>query len=145
MTTTNNGITVRHLIYSMNVDTGTTNSGWPVDVNAALASGSPVFDSYTQNERGALAVLGGIVYVPYGGHAGDCDVYYGWLVGVPLNNPASITAWATPTRGGGMWAVGGPASDGVNPFIATATPSGRACGAAARQSSASNPARSSAG
>jgi hypothetical protein len=119
MTTTNNGITVKHLIYSMNVDTGTTNSGWPVDVNVALASGSPVFDSYTQNERGALAVMGGIVYVPYGGHAGDCDTYYGWLVGVPLNNPANVTAWATPARGGGMWAVGGPASDGINPFIAT--------------------------
>jgi hypothetical protein len=119
MTTTNNGISVKHFIYSMNVDTGTTNSGWPVDVNVALASGSPVFDSYTQNERGALAVLGGIVYVPYGGHAGDCDTYYGWLVGVPLNNPANVTAWATPARGGGMWAVGGPASDGINPFIAT--------------------------
>ncbi len=28
-------------------------------------------------------------------------------------------AWATPAGGGGMWAAGGPASDGVNPFIAT--------------------------
>ena len=28
-------------------------------------------------------------------------------------------ALATLARGGGMWAVGGPASDGVNPFIAT--------------------------
>jgi hypothetical protein len=119
MTTTNNGVNVKHVIYSMNVDTGATNSGWPVDVNVALASGSPAFDSYTQNERGALAVLGGSVYVPYGGHAGDCNIYYGWLVGVPLNNPASVMAWATPARGGGTWAVGGVSSDGVNPFIAT--------------------------
>jgi hypothetical protein len=119
MTTPDNGATVEHLIYSMNVDTGTTNRGWPVNVNTALASASPVFTSYTQNERGALAVLGGIAYVPYGGHAGDCDVYHGWLVGVPLNNPANILAWATPARGGGAWAVGGAASDGVNPFIAT--------------------------
>lgn len=119
MTTTNNGVTVKHLIYSMNVDTGATNSGWPVDVNVALASGSPVFDSYTQNERGALAVLGGTVYVPYGGHYGDCDIYYGWLVGVPLNNPGTVMAWATPARGGGAWGVGGVASDGLNPFMAT--------------------------
>src|SRR6516225_8640359 len=30
MTTPDNGTTKRHLIYSLNVDTGTTNSGWPV-------------------------------------------------------------------------------------------------------------------
>ena len=119
MTTPENGATVKHLIYSMNVDTGSTNSGWPVDVNATATSGSTVFTSYTQNERGALAVLGGIVYVPYGGHAGDCNVYYGWLVGVPLNNTANVKGWATPARGGGAWAVGGVASDGLNPFIAT--------------------------
>ena len=28
-------------------------------------------------------------------------------------------AWATPATGGGAWAVGGVASDGINPFIAT--------------------------
>ena len=119
MTTPDSGTTKKHLIYSMNVDTGTTNSGWPVDVNATATSGSTVFTSVTQNERGALAVLSGNVYVPYGGHAGDCGIYYGWLVGVPLDNPANVMAWATPARGGGTWAVGGVASDGVNPFIAT--------------------------
>ncbi len=119
MTTPDGGTTKKHLIYSMNVDTGTTNSGWPVDVNATATSGSTVFTSVTQNERGALAVVGGNVYVPYGGDAGDCGTYYGWLVGVPLDNPASVMAWATPAAGGGMWAVGGAASDGVNPFIAT--------------------------
>jgi hypothetical protein len=119
MTTPDNGATVEHLIYSMNVDTGATNSGWPVHVNTTATSGSTVFNSYTQNERGALAVVGGNVYVPYGGHAGDCDIYYGWLVGVPLDNPTNVLAWATAARGGGSWAVGGVASDGLNPFIAT--------------------------
>ncbi len=119
MTTPDNGTTKRHLIYALNVDTGTTNSGWPVDVNATATSGTTVFTSVTQNERGALAIVSNIVYVPYGGHAGDCGTYYGWIVGVPLNNPSTVMAWATPARGGGSWAVGGIASDGVNPFIAT--------------------------
>ena len=119
MTTPDGGTTKKHLIYALNVDTGTTNTDWPVDVNAAAKSGSTVFTSVTQNERGALAVLGGYVYVPYGGHAGDCGTYYGWLVGVSLNSPTNVVAWATAARGGGAWAVGGPASDGVNPFIAT--------------------------
>jgi hypothetical protein len=119
MTTPDSGITVKHLIYALNVDTGTTNTGWPVDVNAAATNGTTVFTSVTQNQRSALAIVSNIVYVAYGGHAGDCGTYHGWLVGVPLNNPSNVMAWATPADGGGSWAVGGPASDGVNPFIAT--------------------------
>ncbi len=119
MTTPDNGTTKKHLIYAMNVDTGTTNSGWPVDVNATAKSGSTVFTSVTQNERGALAVLGTNVYVPYGGDYGDCGTYYGWLVGIPLTQPTNVMAWATMASGGGAWAVGGVSSDGINPFIAT--------------------------
>jgi hypothetical protein len=119
MTTPDNGTTKKHLIFAMNVDTGSTNSGWPVDVNATAKSGSTVFTSVTQNERGALAVVGTNVYVPYGGHDGDCGIYHGWLVGVPLTQPTNVMAWATPATGGGSWAVGGVASDGINPFIAT--------------------------
>lgn len=33
MTTPDGGATKKHLIYALNVDTGTTNNGWPVDVN----------------------------------------------------------------------------------------------------------------
>ncbi len=68
MTTPDNGATKQHLIYSLNVDTGTTNSGWPVDVNATASLREHRLHLGCQNERGALAVLGGIVYVPYGGH-----------------------------------------------------------------------------
>ena len=52
MTTPDNGATMRHLIYSMNVDTGTTNSGWPVDVNATATSGSTVFTSVHAERAG---------------------------------------------------------------------------------------------
>jgi hypothetical protein len=119
MTTPDNGTTKRHLIYSLNVDTGTTNSGWPVDVNATARMGTLTFSSQVQNQRGALGLLGGMVYVPYGGNAGDCGGYHGWLVGVPLNNPTGVLAWATAATGGGSWAVGGIANDGQNVFLAT--------------------------
>ncbi|HWX20702.1 MAG TPA: hypothetical protein VN578_12455 [Candidatus Binatia bacterium] len=119
MTTPDNGITKRHFLYALNVDTGTTNSGWPVDVNATANFGGTAFTSALQNQRSALALAGGTVYATYGGHAGDCGTYFGWLVGVPLNNPANVMAWATTARGGGTWGVGGVASDGTNVFIAT--------------------------
>ena len=50
----------------------------------------------------------------------DCNLFHGWLVGVPINNPASVTAWAASAiDGGGIWGVGGVASDGTNPFVTT--------------------------
>ena len=53
----------------------------------------------------------------------DCDLYHGWLVGVPIDNPTTVTAWAAATNpnthGGAIWGVGGIASDGTNPFVTT--------------------------
>jgi hypothetical protein len=111
--------TVKHLIFSLNVDTGNLNPGWPVDVNSTAIYGTTRFTSIAQGERGALAVIGTNLYVPYGGLYGDCGTYYGWVVGVPLNNPTNVMAWATTARGGGAWSVGGVASDGIDPFVAT--------------------------
>src|SRR6266700_531580 len=113
------GATKKHFIYSLNVDTGAINPGWPVDVNATATYNGTTFTSLIQNERAALGLVNGVVYVPYSGHAGDCGAYRGWVVGVPINNPSSVTTWATDAIGGGIWAVGGVASDGANPFIAS--------------------------
>jgi hypothetical protein len=119
MTTPDGGTTKKHLIFALNVDTGTTNSGWPVDLNATVSFGTNVFNSTVQGERSALALSGGNVYSTYGGHAGDCGNYFGWLVGIPINDPSTVQAWATSIRGGGSWSVGGVASDGVDLFMAT--------------------------
>jgi hypothetical protein len=116
--------TYRHLIFSLNVDTGAINAGWPVDVNAAL-SGSG-FDSSVQSNRAALGITGNVLYVPYGGFFGDCGSYRGRLVGVPLNNPASVTGWATVSVRAGIWGPGGVASDGTNVFVTTGNGSGGA-------------------
>ena len=119
MTTPDGGTTKRHLIYALNVDTGAILIGWPVNVDATASYNGTPFTSVTQNQRGALAIVAGVLYVPFGGHYGDCGAYHGWLIGIPINNPAAVAAWATAANGGGAWAVGGVASDGSNPFIAT--------------------------
>jgi hypothetical protein len=120
MTTPDGGATKKHLIYSLNLDTGAINPGWPVDVNTSV----PGFDSVVQNERGALGLVGGRAYVPYGGHGGDCGDYHGWLVGVDITDPGSVMSWATTASKGGAWSVGGVASDSSSPFIATGNTSG---------------------
>ncbi len=111
--------TVEHLIYSLNVDTGAPNPGWPLSVNSNAVSGATIFNSLDQGERGALTIINSVLYVPYGGLYGDCGTYYGWVVGVPINDPSPVMAWATTATRGGIWAVGGIASDGVDPFVAT--------------------------
>ena len=119
MTTPDGGTTKKHLIYSLNVDTGAINANWPVDVNAAANFGGTGFTSTVQHNHAALGLVNGIVYVPYSGHNGDCGTYHGWVVGVAINNPASVMAWATTATGGGIWGTGGIASDGTNIFTVT--------------------------
>jgi outer membrane protein assembly factor BamB len=109
----------KHFIYSLNVDTGSLNPGWPVNVDSNAVSGSIMFNSLSQGERGALTIIGTNLYVPYGGLYGDCGTYHGWIVGVPLTSPTNVMAWATSANGGGAWSVGGIASDGVDPYLAT--------------------------
>jgi hypothetical protein len=119
MTTPDAGYTKRHLIYALSLDDGSTLGGWPVDVNT-LSSGGVTFDSTVQNQRGALLLNGGYLYVPYGGHSGDCGTFHGWVVAVPVDDPGSATAWATEAEsGGGIWAVGGLSSDGTSVFAGT--------------------------
>jgi PQQ enzyme repeat len=113
------GPTKKHFIYSLNVDTGAINPGWPVDVDAAATHNGITFTSSIQNQRAALGLVNGVVYVPYSGHFGDCGTFRGWVVGVPINNPDSVTAWATPAIGGGIWGHGGVASDGTHIFVIT--------------------------
>jgi hypothetical protein len=84
------------------------------------------FTSSTQNERGALALVHDVLYVPYGGHWGDCGTYYGWVIGVPINAPAGVKTWRTRATGGGAWSPGGIATDGTWVFVATGNTFGAA-------------------
>jgi hypothetical protein len=99
--------------------------GWPVDVSSLSYQGYR-FNTAFQNQRSALLLNGAFLYVPYGGHAGDCGDYRGWVAAVPLDDPSSLTGWATSASNGGIWAPGGLASDGNSVFAATGNTSGAA-------------------
>ena len=118
MITPDGGTTKKHLIFSLNVDTGDINAGWPVDVGEVAVYNGTTFTPSTQAQRPALGIVGNILYVPYGSFLDHCD-YHGWLVGVPINKPDGVMAWATDAIGGAIWGVGGVASDGKNPFVTT--------------------------
>jgi outer membrane protein assembly factor BamB len=73
----------------------------------------PGADPSVEQQRGAIAVANGRVYVAYGGLFGDCGAYNGWVVGVSTAHPAStLSAYRVPSaRKGGIWAASGPAVD----------------------------------
>jgi outer membrane protein assembly factor BamB len=83
------------------------------------------FDWKIQQERGALALANGYVYVPIGGRAGDCfdgsTPYYGYVVGLPTDGVSAVNVWRTPSGAESVWAAGGILVDDVsgNVFFAT--------------------------
>lgn len=109
----------RHMVYGISLRDGAVLPGWPVDVASALQARGMAFASRIQGQRGALALLDGRLYVPFGGHFGDCGDYRGWLVGLRLDSPGVFGAWQTRALKGGIWAPGGIAvADGML-FVAT--------------------------
>ncbi len=119
MTIASTNATAQHQVFALDAGTGAIESGWPVDLNSTAMSGSTTFDSLAENQRGALILLGGKVFVPFGGHVGDCGVYHGWIVGIATSDPTQVGTWVSRAIAGGIWAPGGLASDGQSLIFAT--------------------------
>jgi hypothetical protein len=109
----------RHRVFALALKDGEVLPGWPVDVTEALEARNQSFNARDQNQRGALSILDGMLYVPFGGHFGDCGQYHGLVVGISLKDPRKVASWATRGRGGGIWAPGGMSSDGRSLFVTT--------------------------
>jgi PQQ enzyme repeat len=116
----------QHLIFSLSVGDGAVLPGFPVNVSEALRARGLAFAPRFQNQRGALLIAENKLYIPYGGHFGDCGQYHGWVVGIDLNDPRSVFAWSTRGFGGGVWAPGGISYDGRSLFVATGNTEGAA-------------------
>ncbi|HEY4470174.1 MAG TPA: hypothetical protein VGN21_03315, partial [Stellaceae bacterium] len=92
----------RHRLFALSLKDGTPLPGWPIDVADALRAKGEAFDPKVQNQRGALTILNGTLYIPYGGFYGDCGDYHGWVAGVPLADPQRVISWRTRGRGAGI-------------------------------------------
>src|SRR5260370_41981526 len=96
----------------MNISNGRTVAQRRIDV-----SGS---DPRAQQERGALALLGSRVYVPFGGLYGDCSDYKGRMVGAPISGSGPLVSFTTPSeRQAGIWAPAGEAVRDGSIYVAT--------------------------
>lgn len=124
-----------HLVHALSIDDGSERDGWPIDV-AGIVSNDHPFDVSVAHQRGALALVGNRLYVPYGSQ-GDCGNYRGTVVSIDVSHFANgalpsvsditpVTAWMSPGPAAGVWSPNGVASDGVNVFFATGNGGGDA-------------------
>ncbi len=80
----------------------------------------PGMNPTVQQQRGALLLDGGMVDVPFGGLAGDCGSYHGWVVGSAENLGGGLAVWESPGTGEAVWAPAGVSADsGGNVYAAT--------------------------
>jgi outer membrane protein assembly factor BamB len=76
-----------------------------VERDIPAPDGQPRYDQ----QRPALTIGAGRVYVAFGGLAGDCGPYRGSVVGIPLSGSGPMISYVVPTpREGAVWATGGP-------------------------------------
>src|SRR5262249_37807613 len=72
-------------------------------------NGQLPFDSLHENQRSALILLNGIVYVAFGSH-GDVEPYHGWVLGYNATTLKQVMVYCTSpnstTNGAGVWQSG---------------------------------------
>ena len=129
----------RHRVFALALKDGAPLPGWPVDVADAVNRTGGDFVPRNQNQRSALTILNGMVYVPFGGHFGDCGHYRGTMLSISLTEPNNVrTGRPAP-------AVPGSGPRRVRARMATpclsrpGTASGRRASRTARRSSVCRP------
>jgi outer membrane protein assembly factor BamB len=88
----------RHMLWALDTQTGELLAQTPVDV--------PGSDPRVQNQRSALTLSGGKVFVPFGGRFGDCGDYHGRVTSVVTTAKrfGGVAYYTLPTQGlGGFW------------------------------------------
>jgi hypothetical protein len=109
------GASVPHVPARKLVGVDPTNGHVTVGPSTVDAAGMTV--PAAEQQRAGLAVANGNVYIGYGGLAGDCGDYHGWLVAANEVTGNIVGSYAIATtagnRAGAIWAPGGATVDGA--------------------------------
>lgn len=93
----------RHVLYALDPFSGTVRWSRRVDIQV------PSEDPAAVQQRPALAVANGYVYIGFGGLDGDCSQYRGAVEAVPTGGNGATLTYVVPTaREGAVWATAGP-------------------------------------
>jgi outer membrane protein assembly factor BamB len=101
-----------HELYAFEVATGRVRFHQPIDPPGA----SPL----PHQQRAALSLAQGTVYVPYGGLFGDCGNYHGWVLAASASDGRQTAVYQVPTqREGAIWAPAGATIDAAGNLYVT--------------------------
>ncbi len=93
----------RHVLYALDPFSGAVRWSRRVDIQI------PSEDPAAVQQRPALAIANGYVYVGFGGLDGDCAQYRGAVEAVPTGGNGATLTYVVPTaREGAVWASAGP-------------------------------------
>jgi hypothetical protein len=94
---------------ALDITTGAAKFGSPVQIKATYTSadGTLSFDPQTQNQRTALTLANGDVYVAYASHD-DLGAYHGWIISYKAATLVQDKTYSDTTTGtkGGIWQAG---------------------------------------
>ncbi len=103
-----------HRLHALNITNGVEQPNSPVVVTGSVpgtgvdsVGGVMTFNAARSNERSALTLAGGIVYLAYAGYA-DTDPYHGWIIGYNATNLVRMTNYIFNTTPNATKAVFGP-------------------------------------
>ena len=100
----------RHDLVAINLSDGS--------IRWRRAADAPGLDPLVEQQRAALTIVQGRVYVLYGGLFGDCGPYKGAVVSFQLDGEGDPQSWIVPTtREGGLWAPSGAAVDSTGDLL----------------------------
>lgn len=102
-----------HTLWALDGRTGA--QRWHRDLDVA-----PGRDRHAEQQRAALLVTAGRVLTAFGGLAGDCGNYVGYVTSVPVTGRGPTAVYAVPTaREAGIWAAAGPVAQGGRVLVAS--------------------------
>jgi hypothetical protein len=116
-------------LHALDIATGAEKFGGPVVIEASVpgtgdgsAGGTVAFDPLRQNQRPALLLNNGVVYIGFAAHA-EVPPWHGWMLGYDATTLQQVMAYNDTANGygGGIWQNGGgPSADSAgNLYFAT--------------------------
>jgi hypothetical protein len=107
-------------LHALDITSGAEKFGGPVEITASVpgtgtgsSGGTITFDPLIQNQRSALLLSGGVVYIAWASF-GDFNAYHGWVMGYSASTLAQKYVFNDTPNGsqGGIWhSAGGLSAD----------------------------------
>ncbi|HTI98436.1 MAG TPA: PA14 domain-containing protein [Dongiaceae bacterium] len=116
--TKENGSTFVQKLHALDIRTGQEKPNSPVEITATYpgtgdgsVGGVITFDPARQNQRSALSLVNGVIYITWSSHC-DLGPYHGWIIGYDETNLSRVVVYNDTPNGsnGGIWMSG----DGIS-------------------------------